>query len=325
MPVIDAITKSDRLLEVQILFRQRPEGVRTAEIASLLGICQRTARRYLAELSERGRLPVYPDGRVWKLMEKARFDLLPVRLDLDEALALYLSARLLSAHSDKHNTHVVSALHKLASAMPQPIGRHIVRTAESVVRRRVYPGYLENLEKLTRAWAGHLQVRLRYRNPRAAEITERVFDTYFIDPSFVGCACYVIGHDHLRGEIRVFKVERIEQVELLGTTFEVRSDFDPFAYLAHAWGVMGGTELTEVRLRFAAGVAYRIRESDWPGVVKVEDEDGSGCVMTLRVSHVLEMKPWIRGWGADCEVLAPESLRAEIAAEMRKAAAIYGL
>ena len=47
MPVIDALTKSDRLLEVQVLFRQRRKGVRTAEIALLLGVSQRTARRYL--------------------------------------------------------------------------------------------------------------------------------------------------------------------------------------------------------------------------------------------------------------------------------------
>jgi proteasome accessory factor B len=324
MPVIDALTKSDRLLEVQVLFRQRREGVRTAEIAVLLGVCQRTARRYLVELAEKGRLPIYQDGRDWRLVEGARFDLLPVRLNLDEALALYLSARLLSAHSDKHNSHVVSALHKLASAMPQPIGEHIVRTAESAARRRVYPGYLENLEKLARAWAERRQVRLRYRNPRAEETTERIFDTYFIDPSFVGYACYAIGHDHLRGEIRVFKVERIEQVELLHTSFEVRPDFDPYAYLAHAWGVMGGEEITEVKLRFSAGVAYRIRESDWPGVVEVRDEPGGSCVMILRVSHVIEMKPWIRGWGPDCEVLEPKKLREEIAAEMRMAGAVYG-
>ena len=136
MPVTDAYNKADRLLEVQILLRQKPEGVRTAEIAEVLGVSQRTARRYLFELSENGRLPVYKEGWTWRLVQGARFDLLPVHLNLDEALALYLSARLLSAYSDKHNPHVVSALHKLASAMPQSVGEHIVRTAEAAAHRR---------------------------------------------------------------------------------------------------------------------------------------------------------------------------------------------
>jgi predicted DNA-binding transcriptional regulator YafY len=36
------------------------------------------------------------------------------------------------------------------------------------------------------------------------------------------------------------------------------------------------------------------------------------------------MKPWIRQWGYECEVLSPPELRAEIAEEMRRAAAVYG-
>ena len=295
----------------------------TAEIAELLGVSQRTARRYLFELSETAQLPIYKEGWAWRLTPGAKFDLLPVRLNLDEALALYLSARLLSAHSDKHNPHVVSALQKLASAMPKSIGEHIVRTAEVVVHRRQYPGYLEVLENLTRAWAEQRQVRLVYRKAQTGEISGRLFDTYFILPSPVGYACYAIGHDHLREAIREFKVERIERVELLDSRYEIREGFDPYVYLKNAWGIMGGDEVVEVKLRFSSSVTYRIRESDWPGVVAVEDNPDGSCIMTLHVNHVLEMKPWIRGWGPDCEVLAPEGLRGEIAEEMRRAARVY--
>ena len=43
--------------------------------------------------------------------------------------------------------------------------------------------------------------------------------------------------------------------------------------LKFVWGIMGGDEVVEVKLRFSAKVAYRVRESDWPGVVKREDVD----------------------------------------------------
>ena len=36
------------------------------------------------------------------------------------------------------------------------------------------------------------------------------------------------------------------------------------------------------------------------------------------------MKPWIRGWGADVEVLAPKHLREELSQEARRVARIYG-
>ena len=62
MPITDAIHKADRLEEIKILFLRRPAGVGTREIAQLLRVSQRTARRYVLELSEKGRLPVYRGG-----------------------------------------------------------------------------------------------------------------------------------------------------------------------------------------------------------------------------------------------------------------------
>ena len=63
MLIADAIHKTDRLEQIKILFRRHPEGVGTGEIARILGVSQRTARRYVKKLSEHGRLPVYRQGR----------------------------------------------------------------------------------------------------------------------------------------------------------------------------------------------------------------------------------------------------------------------
>jgi CRISPR-associated endonuclease/helicase Cas3 len=37
------------------------------------------------------------------------------------------------------------------------------------------------------------------------------------------------------------------------------------------------------------------------------------------------MLPWIRGWGADCEVVEPEGLREELVKEVRRMARVYGI
>lgn len=57
----------------------------------------------------------------------------------------------------------------------------------------------------------------------------------FIEPSFVGYACYVLGFDHSRQAIRIFKVERLEHAEVLDSCYEMPSDFDPYDYLKFAW------------------------------------------------------------------------------------------
>ena len=314
-------SRAERLKAIEtFLYRSPAGGRKVSEIAARFGVHRSTVYRDIRSL-EAADVPVWEDeGRFGVVKDRY---LTTVRVHLHEALALYFAARLLSAHSDRHNPHVVSALEKLASAMPESVGKHINRTAAVADRRRPHRNYIRILETLTRAWSERRQVRLTYHNPTTGETTERTLDPYFIEPSPVGYACYVIGYDHLRRDIREFKVERIVRAALLETAFVMRDGFDPYDFLLHAWGIMGGEEVVDVVLRFSAKVAYRVRESDWPGVVEVLDAPDGGCRMRLRVKHTLEMKPWIRGWGPDCEVLEPEGLRAEIAEEMRAAGAVY--
>ncbi len=299
----------------------RSSGGRTAtELAARFGVHRSSVYRDIRSLGEGG-------SPIWE--ENGRFGvvkdwyLTTVQVNLHEALALYLAARLLSAHSDEHNPHVVSALEKLATAMPESIGEHVNRTAAAADRRKPDPEHIRILETLTRAWSERRQVLVVYHNPQTGETTKRTLDPYFIEPSPVGYACYVIGYDHLRKAIREFKVERIERAELLQTAYELRGGFDPYEFLKRSWGIMGGDEVVDVALRFSAKVAYRVRESGWPGMVEVTDDPDGGCTMRLSVKHTLEMKPWIRGWGPECEVLEPEDLRQEIAADMIAAGRRY--
>ena len=314
------MTRAERLKAVETFLYRSSGGRRATDIAARFGVHRSTVYRDIQSLGESGS-PIWEDnGRFGVLKDKY---LTTVRVNLHEALALYLAARLLSAHSDEHNPHVVSALEKLASAMPESIGEHINRTAAVADKRRPDPDHIRVLETLTRAWSERRQVRMVYHNPQTGETTGRTIDPYFIEPSPVGYASYVIGYDHLRRDIREFKVERIERATLLESVFVMRGGFDPYEFLQHSWGIMGGDEVVDVALRFSAKVAYRVRESDWPGVVEVADEPDGGCRMRLRVKHTLEMKPWIRGWGPECEVLAPEDLRREIAADMIAAGEVY--
>ena len=83
-------------------------------------------------------------------------------------------------------------------------------------------------------------------------------------------------------------------------------------------------EEREVVLRFSPAVARRVGESIWHPSQHLEECQDGGYVLHVWVAHPLEMKPWIRGWGPDCEVLAPAGLRQEVAEEMRRAAEVYG-
>jgi len=67
-----------------------------------------------------------------------------------------------------------------------------------------------------------------------------------------------------------------------------------------------------------------VRETTWHETQRIEALPDGRCLMRVMVGSTQEMKPWIRQWGPDCEVLAPAALRAEVAEEMRRAGALYG-
>jgi proteasome accessory factor B len=319
-------SRLERVDDIERKLARRPEGWTTGELAREYGVDPSTIFRDLGLLESRG-TGLIKQGRRYILDHRSSFHLL--KLTNDEALALYLAARLLSRHSDEHNPHVVKALEKLADALDarSPLMAHHIAQAASAVRaRRVRREYVEALEVLTRGWAEGRKVRLRYRSYSKDETTERTFAPYFIEPASIGYACYVIGFDELREQLRTFKVERVYEARITDDHFEVPNSFDPLELLASAWGVIWRDEgAIEVTLRFAPSVVRRVKESVWHPSQRLEDLPDGACLFTVRVGSTMEFKPWVRQWGSAVTVIGPPEFRDEIIAELQEAARNYGL
>ena len=315
--------RSLRLLHLQRLFYRNPAGYRSSELARLCGVDQRTINRDLADLqAEPFHLPLVQDeGWRWRLMEGHRFTLAPVRLSLQEAAALYLAARLLDRASDEPNPFVGRALTALAEALPPEIGQQIHTVASARLDEADSP-FARVFAVITLGWATRRKVRIQHQSLTSQHVHEYILCPYLIEPSSFGYAAYVIGYASYFNSLRTFKLERILDAELLEETFEVPAEFEGAEMLSRAWGVMYGDQTVEVVLRFSPEVTRRVKESRWHTSQVIEDCADGGCILRVQVPHPLEMKPWIRGWGPECEVLAPKELREEIAEEMRRAAEV---
>jgi proteasome accessory factor B len=312
-------SKAARLRRLEHLLYNSPHGLRVVELAERCGVDRRTIYRDLGALEEMG-VPVWEqDGRYG--LERESY-LSTVRLNLNEAIALYFAARLLSHHSDEHNPHVVSALNKLAAGLPDvTISEHIASVAEVIRSRRLRSDYIRVLETITRAWADRRRILIRYR-AASGDATEREICPYFLEVSRSEPASYVIAWDELRGALRTFKLERIVGAEMLEATYAIPASFDPYTHLASAWGVMDDAEV-EVRLRFTPAVASRVKESVWHHSQQVRDLSDGGCEVTMRVGGTREMRSWVLGWGAEVEVLAPQHLRDELREHAWRMQAMY--
>ena len=316
-------TRYERLDAIERRLAHTPAGCTTGELAAEFQVDADTIRRDLYELDARGTGLIH-EGRRYILDHRKQLH--SIKLNRDELMALYLAARLLSRHSDELNPHVASALEKLADAVgPRSplIARHIAQAASAVRGKRTRPEYVAVLETLTQAWAEGRKVSLHYRSAKG-DTTERIFAPYFIEPSLIGYTCYAIGRDELRGELRTLKIERILDARLTDERFEVPAAFDPQQLLRAAWGVIWPDEgEIEVALHFRADVVSRVKESVWHHSQRIEELADGSCVFTVRVGNTLELKPWIRQWGAAVTVLGPPALRVEIAGEVQELARAY--
>ncbi|MFO7696731.1 MAG: WYL domain-containing protein, partial [Anaerolineae bacterium] len=216
--------RAERLRAIEQMLYRSADGMRAIELAEACGVDRRTIYRDLDLLSVSG-VPVWQDeGRFG--IERERY-LTTVRLGFNEAIALYMAARLLARHSDEQNPHVITALDKLATALPEPISGYIARTAVHVRRQPLNERYIQVLEAITLAWSLQRKVRLWYRSPRSGQVRQRDFSPYFVEPSAKGYACYVIGFDDWSGEMRTFKLERLERAQMLDEPYDIPQDFDP--------------------------------------------------------------------------------------------------
>ena len=324
MSTYDKRDRTARLLRVEHILFEYPNGIRPREIARLCGVSQRTVYRDLVALQSELDLPIWEIDGCYGI-DRGHF-LPPIKLTLQEAIALFLSARLVSRHSDERNPNVESAFTKLAFILPPPISQHVQATVAEIAARRDDSRFTHTLDLLATAWANRRTVRIWHQWTSAdgaySKIYERKLDPYFIEPSDVGRSTYVIGLDHYSGQVRVFKIERIQDIELTDDEYVVPSDWRASDFLKSSWGVAQG-ESVEIMLRFSTAVAHRLQESMWHPSQRIES-DGSGALnMTVSVAGILEITPWILSWGPEVEVLAPASLREQIGALAARTASAY--
>ncbi len=318
---MSGMTKAERLTELKRLYIQRAWS--DIELAERLGTRRETIFRDRKELE--GEYPFIQDeqGR-WKI-DRARF-ISEIKVNLHEALTLYLAARKTSRQTRLHQPHAASALEKLAATLRQPMTGKLLKAADAVLKQDKDPEKIKIIETIAQAWVEQRKVRVRYQPLGMDGYRNHVIHPYLIEPSIWSDSVYVIAYSEVTERITPFKIDRIDSTFLSSETFEIPGNFDEQELLKHAWGIWyGDNPPVTVKLRFSSEAARRVKESIWHPLERVEFTEDGGCAWSAEVAEWREMLPWIRGWGADCEVLEPEGLRKTLEKEVKKMARVYGV
>jgi predicted DNA-binding transcriptional regulator YafY len=317
-----------RLGRVMTVLRAHPAGIRPEEIARRVGMSVRTVYRDLRAIEGELRVGVWSEDGLWGVLEG---DFLPpLKLTLDEAMAVVLSARLMVRYADKYDPDLAAAFEKLEEGLPPALAEHVDRTLDILSAHPRDEVFSRHVRLLTRAWAERRVVELDYdpaRHSRYGPPAERrraIVRPYLIEPSLLTHALYLIGWDEGRQGTRTFKIERILAVTVTDRRFDAPEGGDIQADLRPAWDIIADQELVHVELRFAPSVAARVQEARWHSTQQVVEEADGSLLWSATVAGTVEIRLWILSWGDEVEVLAPPVLREDVASTHRRAATAYG-
>jgi proteasome accessory factor B len=307
----------------------RAAGWTLRELAGEFAVTERTLRRDLDTFRSVG-FPIREEsgefGRKCWRMATTR-ELPPLEFSYDEAVALHLGRRLLGPLAGTPFEEAAdNAFRKIRSTLGPTALDYLQQFASFFhvvgAEPRDYHCRSDCVDALLMAVEECRSVRLVYRSEGSPEATPRdVQPRGLIEHRG---ALYLVAFDPAASRVKHYKVDRVESAEVGGPSPAESGDFDLAAHMAEAFGVYRGVDgPVIVRVRFGPEAARYIREATHHARRKLVDDGDGGVIAEYLVSGTEEIKRWILGFGVKAVVLEPESLRREVAAELRATLVAY--
>lgn len=318
------MNRTDRLMGILLELQARGD-LRAEDLAATFEVSVRTIYRDVEALSETGVPVVATPGKGYRLMDG--YFLPPVSFTADEAALLLLGGELVQSRVDPELRKAAEeALRKLASVLPAERRAHVDRRRQGLVFGVLAPpADDERLVLARRALEEGRVVRLLYHAYRREAPEPR--DVEPIRLVHLRDSWYLAGYCRLRQGARIFRLDRIDRLDVLEERFTAgarhapaaRSERD-LATFPEARVLVDGEAVRWVRerqpyllLREEAAPAQRTGGGDGRGA--------EGAVFVYAVRDVQELVSWLLSWGPAVEVLDPHWLRERLAAEARAVAA----
>lgn len=303
-------TPTARLLELLELLQASPLTT-GREIAERLEIDGRTVRRYVAALQEMD-IPVEGQRGVGGgYRVRPGYRLPPLMLSDDEAVVVVLgliAARRQGLDSDAGAAD--GALAKIHRVLPDPLRRRVeaLETALgfTATPRSGAPVAGDTVLLLADAVRRGRRVRTAYK-AYSGERTRRDLSPFGLVVH--AARWYLAAHDHLRDDLRTFRIDRMSRTTLLGTAaVPAPEGYDAVEHVSRSlarvpWG-------HDVRVLLDLPVDRAARRLP-PTLAELVEADG-GTLLKMRVDSLDWMAGTLASLGCGFTILSPDELRASV-------------
>ena len=308
------MNRTDRLLAI-VLELQGKGRQRAEDLAATFETSKRTIYRDIQALGEAGVPLVAVPGRGYALMKG--YFLPPLSFNTDEATMLLLGSDFMAQSFDaQYRQAAQSASRKIEGVLPEKL-RDEVHYLQSSIRfiapnTQADEREAEMIRQLRRAILDKTTVRFTYhtRYAQSGQSEQRTREANPYGLVHIRNAWHLVAYCHLRHDMRNFRLDRVEALELLPQTFLRPPDFKMLERPHDEASSLC------IRALFDSATARWVLESRSYYMTSAE-ETTEGLLVTLRVRQESEILQWLLSWGRHVRVLEPASLREKMLEEAR--------
>jgi predicted DNA-binding transcriptional regulator YafY len=247
----------------------------------------------------------------------------PLSFNSDEALVLILGAEFIARNFDEQfQSAAYSAYRKIDAVLQDPLREQVDSLKSRFHIRSTRPlddDILERLRDLRGAIADRKRVRLIYAK-QDLETNKTIKTAREVDPHSLTRLAedwYLSGYCHLRQSVRMFRLTRIERLDVLKDTFEYPKEETDWADQADE-----GVPLF-VQALFQKNLLPRVRETNQYTVLE-EEKTPDGIKITFITQAQQDLVRWFLGYGGDVKVLEPDWLQAVLMNHAERMLKTYG-
>lgn len=299
-------TTSTRLITLIMLLQRRPNQ-KAADLAAELSVSVRTLHRYFEMLDEMG-IPIYAERGPYGGFSLVRgYRMPPLVLTPEESVAVALGTGMVEElWGQLYREPARGALAKLENLLPDEQCQEVAWARRSLVATGMHRSDLDalapTLERLRRAVREHRRVSINYHSSNTPHPECRAIDPYALVHRWGWW--YAIAYCQLRQEMRSFRVDRMDALNLTDQVFQVPADFDIQAYLANEWKAQ---PQIQAKMRFipeGAHIAHYNR-AYWDSL---QTEPDGSVLVTMSVPDLNWAVSNVLAYGPLVTVLEPEVL-----------------
>jgi len=306
-------------MNLVLLIKNRP-GIKVKDIARIFETCERTIYRDFNTISLAG-FPVYSaTGKGGGYFIKKDCFLPPLRFTCEEAASIFMASKFfLHQKGFPYQQEIQLGMAKLEGILEKDNKEYLQKIDKKI---SVYLGklkdcqsYSSTFQQINKAIIEKIQIDITYYSITRDKLTSRVLDPFHL--MFRNGFWYFIAFCHWRNEIKIFRIDRIKDIQLTNKTFQIPKEFSLASYMGKSWQVFRGDgKPRKVEIKIFPPASRWVKEEMRHPTQQIINLNNEAILFKAEVSSLLEIKKWVLQLGSSAQVLKPEELKKEIVEEI---------